>query len=192
MVGRSFPHVLFETLERHRIRYAIFAGSEVAYLTNSRVPTDLDILVHNDDIAKVAELFEGAELARQQSFPVRSSDGEQLVCVADTVIFRYGDFDIDVMANAFFQTADGKTYPTHLTKLAKANRMRRDGFWFANPIDTVIIKSFMRRDAEQNKFDQADAEALQAAGLLDGHYLEKRLHEVGRHSPSVAFLAPIS
>jgi hypothetical protein len=190
MVDRSFPHALFETLEKNRIRYGIFAGSEVAYLTANRAPTDLDIIVHNDDFEKVVSLFEGAIVTRQSNTPVATSDGERLECIADTVTFQYGDFAIDIMANAFFRTADSKEYPTQLTKLALSHRIKRDGLWFANPVDTVVIKSFMRRGAEQNKFDQPDAQALLEADLLDGHYLEKRLREVGQHTPSMSFLAP--
>lgn len=189
MVDRSFPYVLFETLEKNHIRYGIFAGSEVAYLTENRTPTDLDIIVHNDDFEKTVSLFEGAAVTRQSSTPVVAADGERLECIADTITFQYGDFAIDIMAKASFRTADGKEYPTHLTKLALSQRIKRDGLWFANPIDTIIIKSFMRRGAEQNKFDQSDARALHEADLLDGHYLEKRLREVGQHTPSMSFLA---
>lgn len=190
MVDRSFPHALFETLEKNHIRYGIFAGSAVAYLTANRTPTDLDIIVHNDDFEKAVSLFEGAVVTRQSSTPVATSDGERLECLADTITFQYGDFAIDIMTKASFRTADGKEYPTHLTKLALSQRIKRDGLWFANPVDTVVIKSFMRRGAEQNKFDQLDAQALYEADLLDGHYLEKRLHEVGYHTPSMSFLAP--
>lgn len=190
MVDRSFPHALFETLEKNHIRYGIFSGSQVAYLTANRTSTDIDIIVHNDDFDKVAELLEGAIVTRQSSATVVASDGEQITCVADKVALRYGDYDIDIIANAYFRTANGTEYPTYLTKLALSQRIKRDGLWFANPIDTVIIKSFMRRGAEQNKFDQSDAQALHEADLLDGHYLEKRLREVGQHTPSMSFLAP--
>lgn len=189
MVDRSFPDTLFETLEKNHIRYGIFAGSEVAYLTANRIPADLDIIIHNDDFEKAVNLFEGAVMARQSSTPVVAADGEQLECIADTTTFQYGDFAIDIMAKASFRTADGKEYPIHLTKLALSQRIKSDGLWFANPIDTVIIKSFMRRGVEQNKFDQPDTQALHEADLLDGHYLEKRLREVGQHTPSMSFLA---
>jgi hypothetical protein len=188
MTDRPLPRALFETLEKHAIRYGVFAGSEVAYLTGNRTPTDLDVLVHNDDLEKVAGLFDGAVLSRQQSFPVTASDGEQLTCTADTVTFRYGDFDVDMMANAAFVTTSGVVYPTQLTALVKAHRIRRDDIWLVDPTDTAVIKSFMRRGPEQNKFDQADVEVLRAQGLIDTRYLEKRLKEVGEHAPSVAFL----
>lgn len=188
MTDRPLPRALFETLEKNAIRYGVFAGSEVAYLTGNRTPTDLDVLVHNDDLEKVAELFDAAVLSRQQSFPVTAGDGEQLTCIADTVTFRYGDFDVDMMANAAFVTADGAMYPTQLTVFAMAHRIRRDNVWLADPADTAVIKSFMRRGPEQNKFDQADVEVLRTQGLIDSRYLEQRLKEVGKHTPSVAFL----
>lgn len=190
MTERSFPVTLFETLERAGIRYGVFAGSAVSYFVSNRTSTDLDILVHNDDLERVTVLFENVTLSRQQSFPVTTRDGEKLECIADTAIFRYGDFDIDMMANASFKVHDGRSFPTHLTDLALRRRMRSHGVWFANPGDTVLIKSFMRRGEEQNKFDSADTEALYKAGLLDDDYLTKRLREIGQYEPSLAFLAP--
>lgn len=190
MVDRPLPRRLFEILDREHIRYGVFAGSSVAYFTRNRTPTDLDILLHNDDVDKVATLFDGATVARQEAFPVMTTEGERLDCVADTVTFRFEDFDIDMMANAAFRPAAGKTYPTHLTELALAHRLRKDDIWFASPVDTAIIKSFMRRGAEQNKFDAADVRSLFDHQLLDPLYMTNRLHEVGEYGPSTAFLMP--
>lgn len=53
-------------LEKNNITYAIFAGSEVWLIANSRKPTDLDILVSNDDLPKVAELL-GQEVKTKSS-----------------------------------------------------------------------------------------------------------------------------
>jgi hypothetical protein len=190
MVDRSLPRQLFEILDREHIRYGVFAGSAVAYFAHNRTPTDVDILLHNDDIEKVATLFDGAKLSRQEIFPVTSTDGERLDCVADTVTFRFDNFDVDMMANAAFKTVSGKLYPTHLTELALANRLRKDDIWFASPVDTAVIKSFMRRGAEQNKFDAADVRALFDHQLLDPLYMTNRLREVGEYGPSVGFLMP--
>lgn len=182
---------LFKKMNQASVRWAIFAGSEASLLTGNRVPTDLDIIVHNDDFEALATLLPQAERADEWSFPVVASDGEQLNCIASTLTTTIDDSDLDVMSRAKFETREG-TFPIHFTDLAVSQSLKFEvegvTIFLANAFDTIIIKAFMRRGPEQNKFDLPDAQALVQATPLDQKYVEARSAEVGLSSGAKLFL----
>jgi hypothetical protein len=47
-------------LEETSIRYGLYAGSHMAVLTNNRSPTDVDFLVHDDDIDELKKALPSA------------------------------------------------------------------------------------------------------------------------------------
>ena len=185
------PEKLFSTLTAANVRYAVFGGSQVALVTHNRTPTDIDIIVHNDDFQKASSLFSDSTTEHTAHFPVQTKDGETLTCIADTITFCYEDYAIDIMANCRFQVADGKTFPVFLTDLAMAHRSESHGVWLMNSVDTLLIKSFMRRGSDQGKFDYEDGKALYVTDEIDGEYMNARLSEVGHYQPSLTFLKAV-
>ena len=185
---------IFQILNDKKIRYGIFAGCEVALLTKNRQPTDIDIIVHNDDFSKLADLFPTSVVNIKHDWPITTSDGKKLICRADNIEFQVGGQDFDIMSNAVF-IDDGNEYPTYLTDLAVTNRLEDkiddQLVYFANPVDTIIIKSFMRRGAEQNKFDATDCRALVELLPINRNYLLERLAETGSNNESLLFLKRI-
>jgi len=182
---------LFGQLNKARVRWAIFAGSEVTLLTGNRASTDLDIIVHNDDFEKLVQLLPHAECVLGKSTPVTAGDGEKLKSIADNLTFVLDGTDVDIMSRAWFETKDGK-FPTYLTELACEQRLTfsvaATTVYLAHPFDTILIKAFMRRGPEQNKHDQADAEALCSQQRIERSYVAQRLAETGLNAGAEQFL----
>jgi len=55
-------HEVLTKLNANNIRYGLYAGVHVAILTDNRIPTDIDLLVYDDDIAKLKTLFPNAKV----------------------------------------------------------------------------------------------------------------------------------
>ena len=173
---------LFNRMNHAQIRWAIFAGSEVALLTANRTPTDLDIIVHNDDFEKLAAILPAAKRLDDAPFLVVASDSEQLKNIASTLTLTLDDTEIDIMSRSRFETNEG-TFPIYLTDLTCQYRLQFEVgttmVFLANSFDTILIKAFMRRGEEQGKFDETDVQALSAAIDINKGYMTKRIAETG-------------
>lgn len=183
-----------DELNELTIRYAIFAGSEVALLTQNRTPTDVDIIVHNDDFDKLIDIFSDAKINRNGIWRITSSDKQQIICKAKNLEISIDNISIDIMSECNYEFY-GKIISTHLTDLACNNRIKfylgGQQIWLANPIDTIIIKSLMRRGSEQNKFDLIDCQELVKKCDINKDYLEKRLGEVNLDQQAIDFLKQV-
>ncbi|HEX6462170.1 MAG TPA: hypothetical protein VFZ58_02750 [Candidatus Saccharimonadales bacterium] len=186
---------LLQRMNETQIRWAIFAGSEVAFLTANRTPTDLDIIVHNDDFEKLAVLLPEAKRGSNKAFLVVASDGERLEDIASTLTLTLDSVDIDIMSHSRFKTSEG-IFPTYLTDVACQRRLifeiAATTVYLAHPFDTILIKAFMRRGQEQGKFDAADAQALTAAVKIEPAYVRARIAETGLNSGARAFLQKLA
>lgn len=150
------------------VTYAIFAGSEVWLLTNSRVPTDLDILVRDEDLQKVADAF-GQEVKTKQKSGVSADyiliDNVELV---SNIIIEKGNRTIHISLDeqvtehlATLELGDGQTLP------------------LLAPEDTLIIKALLRRGESEGKFDLEDINAVKSLVELDEGYLRLRSSTLG-------------
>ncbi len=190
LLAKSALKELFKRMNDAKIRWAIFAGSEVALLTANRTPTDFDIIVHNDDFEKLAAILPAAKRLDGASFLVVASDGEQFENIASTLTLTLDNTEIDIMSRSRFETNEG-TFPIYLTDLACQHRLQFEVgtmVFLANPFDTILIKAFMRRGEEQRKFDETDAQALCAAIDIEKAYTTKRIAETGLSAGARQFL----
>lgn len=62
----TLPPVL-EKLKETPIRYGLYAGSHVALLTGNRIPTDVDFLVHDEDLDLLRQVFPDIEAKEDES-----------------------------------------------------------------------------------------------------------------------------
>jgi hypothetical protein len=182
---------LFRQLNDAHVRWAIYAGCATALLTGNRTPTDIDIIVHDDDFDAAVSLLSGVSRYDNQEETVTTSEGEQIGFIASGVVEKIGGTDIDLMAKASFELA-GTKFPIRLTDLAAQARsvyqIEDTAVYVAHPFDTILIKAFMRRGPEQSKFDLSDAQALCRVVKIDGSYKQLRLQEVGQTDQVMYFL----
>lgn len=160
----SLPYALAK-LASANIRYGLYAGAHVAVLTNNRIPTDIDLLVHDDDLPKLRELFPFA----------KSKD------VSNGVFLYIGENDDIEFMGAAHVLKDQHVYPFNLTDEAagKLSTHVIDGLKvnLVDPVDSILLKSILQRGAEQNKHDIDDIKAVVEAIEIDTTYLRKRLEE---------------
>jgi hypothetical protein len=148
------------------IRYGLYAGSHVAVLVNNREPTDVDLIVHDDDLPALRALFPFA----------RTKD------LGRAVYLYIGECDaIEFMGRADI-LRNGKAYPFRLTDLA-AEHVRtytagRSKIKLVDPVDTLLLKALLRRGQDQGKHDLEDLEAVLNSMRIDQAYLTARLCEV--------------
>jgi predicted nucleotidyltransferase len=168
---------LLPKLSHANIRYGLYAGAHVAVLTNNRVPTDVDLLVHDEDLLKLSELFPFA----------KTKD------LGDGVFLYIGEEDIVEFMGSADVVKDGRTYPFRLTDEAAAKLVKYDvnglEVKMVDPVDSILLKSLLQRGADQGKHDIEDIEAVLKTVEIDTPYLRKRLEEVnGLELASPVFL----
>jgi hypothetical protein len=156
---------VLDCLEEANIRYGLYAGSHVAVLTNNRPPTDVDFLVHDDDIDKLMDIF-----------PLATS-GE-----SGSASFLYVDDDhlIEFMGRANVPK-ENVIYPFRLTDLAVRHLVtytaKLGTIKIVNPVDTLLLKAILQRGESQGKHDLEDMQAVLARVAIDEEYLRARMKE---------------
>ena len=175
-------------------RWTICSGTQVALLTSQRLTADVDIMVHDDDFELVASLLPTASRKDNQHFPITTTSGEELSCVASKLSDYIDGVEIDIVSHARFHTSEGDFY-TNLSEFAYDHRIERRiagmNIPLSNPFDTILIKAFMRRGHEQNKHDLADSKALSMHLQLDEDYIEERIKETNLSTGARLFLQEI-
>lgn len=48
---------IFQTLNNNHIKYGLYAGAFVSIITSNKTPTDIDILIADEDFEKLENLF---------------------------------------------------------------------------------------------------------------------------------------
>ena len=156
---------VLERLETADIRYGLYAGAHVAVLTNNRLPTDVDFLVHDDDIDELKKIFPSAQSNESKSA---------------TFVYVGDDNLIEFMGRANIRK-ENVIYPFRLTNLAVQHLVTfTDGLVaikVVNPVDTLLLKAILQRDESQGKHDLEDMQAALAQVAIDEKYLKARLKE---------------
>lgn len=181
----------FKQLNDTHVRWAIFAGAAVSLLTGNRTPTDVDLIVHDDDFEKVSRLTTDSERKVPLICDLPTGDGKTLHYRGDELAFKLDNTELEVMAHAT-NTVDDKVYNISFTDLAVENRLTvttpETIVYIANPFNTVAIKAIMQRGPQQNKFDLEDTKALIAKYKFSPSYAAERSKQVGLDGRAVNFL----
>lgn len=164
----SLKHVL-DSLKAGGVKYGIFAGACVSIITSNREPTDIDILVADEDFGKLKTLFKGTVKTINEG----NSHGK--------FYFIDENSKLEFVSKLNF-VIKGKTHPIRLTPLAWKNILRYDvdgtGVILLNPVDTLLEKAISPRGAEVGKHDSEDIAALMKDAPIDVEYLQKRVIEM--------------
>ncbi len=156
-------------LNKNNIKYGIFAGACVSLLTSNRQPTDIDILVADEDMQKLSAIFKG-KLVKKRTDRVMSE------------LFYLDDESILEFVTKLDFIVDGKSFPIRVTKLAWENalhfKVQGVDVILLNPVDTLLEKAIDPREKEVGKHDLDDIEALAKNVDLNKVYLKKRVKEM--------------
>lgn len=181
----------FKRLNDNNVRWAIFAGTSVSLLTGNRTPTDVDIIVHDDDFETIMNLTSKAECKLPLECDLPTGDNKTLHYRGNELWFSLDDTELEVMAQAR-KTVDGHVYDISFTDLAVANRMAvtvlETVVYIANPFDTVAIKAIMQRGPQQKKFDFEDTKALVAKHDFAPGYVANRAKQMNLDERAFDFL----
>jgi hypothetical protein len=176
-------------LERAKVTWAVFAGAAAAVYGSQRPLTDVDILVPLGEGTRVASLFPGAEVTRQEDGRVRSvklPTGSTRLPAVD-IVAGLTMFEGDV------------AYTVDLDDEMAARRTRHEIAGIEMPVipaeDNLLLKAIWGRGAEQGKHDWEDVRAMLAHiavshGAVDWAYLRWRAgtcgETLGQPAPGVS------
>jgi hypothetical protein len=181
----------FKQLNDNGVRWAIFAGTSVSLLTGNRTPTDVDIIVHDDDFETTMNLTLNAERKLPLECDLPTGDGKTLHYRGNELAFKLDGTELEVMANAR-KTVAGHIYDISFTDLAVKNRITitlpQVTIYTANPFDTIAIKAIMQRGVEQNKFDFEDTKALIAVCDISASYIKERTKQIDLDERALNFM----
>lgn len=156
-----------EILNKNHIKYGIYSGSYAYIVSANRVPTDVDVLVADEDIPKVRKLFSASRYI------------DEKYCL---YLYPYEDKRIEIISRSVVKIGDAM-YRFKLTELAwqHTREIAEENFRvrLCNPVDTILLKAVLQRGANQGKFDFSDIEAILAKEDIDIGYLAERVREVG-------------
>jgi len=160
---------VFTVLKENNIKYGIFAGACVYLLASGREPTDVDILVADEDFGKLSGLFKGR---------VEKRKGEK---INSELFYLDEDQNLEFVSRLDF-IESGEIFPIRLTPLAWDNTYiyQVDGIevLLLNPVDTILEKAISPRGEEVGKHDLEDIEVLVKMVDIDKAYLKKRVDEM--------------
>lgn len=160
---------VLKILKKNEIKYGIFAGTCVYILASSREPTDVDILVADEDFNKLSGLFHGKVENKRE----KDANGN--------FFYLDEDRDLEFVARLDFIKNDG-VYPIRLTHLAWENvykfRVDETEVVLLNPVDTILEKAIAPRGKEVGKHDLEDIEILVRTLDINKSYLLKRAIEM--------------
>lgn len=157
---------VIQVLNDNHIKYGIYAGSYVYIVTSKRTPTDVDILIADEDFEKLENLFPNSLIKK----------------MPDAIfLYPYKDKEIELMANANIDI-ETSHYKFRLTDLAWKNTLILNinglGVRLCNPVDTILLKAILQRGVGEDKHDLEDIDDLVKKVRIEKTYLKKRLDQV--------------
>jgi hypothetical protein len=153
-------------LERAGVAWAVFAGAAAAAYGSGRPLTDVDVLVPLAAGTRVASLFPGAEVVRQEDGRVRSIKLPDVDIIAGLTMYEgdvaYGvDLDDEMAARRTYHEIAGVRMPVIPAE------------------DNILLKAMWGRGPEQGKHDWEDVRAMLAQVEVDWAYLRWRAETCG-------------
>ena len=166
-MGQSLPlEEVARRLERAGVVWAVFAGAAAAAYGAERPLTDVDILVPLGEGTRVASLFPGAAVKRQEDGRVRSVKLPEVDIIVGLTMFE-GE----------------KAYDVDLDDEMAARRTLHEIAGIQMPVipaeDNILLKALWGRGAEQGKHDWEDVRAMLAHVEVDWAYLRWRAGTCG-------------
>lgn len=165
---------VFDKLNKNNVRYGLYAGSYVSLFTSNRIPTDIDIMVADEDLKETESLFKVDRI-------LQGKEVTKEITTDGISFYLYGDL-VEFVARLSI-IVNKKVYAVRLTSLVWKNISYIDvnnlKVNILPPEDTIIIKAILRRGREYKKHDLEDIDALAKVIRIDKDYMSKRLHEVG-------------
>ena len=157
---------VLQTLNDNDIKYGLYAGAYVSIITSNRTPTDVDILIADEDFEKLENLFPGSLIEKM-------SDAR--------FFYPYKDKKIEFMANADINI-DTSHYKFRLTDLVWKNTSILNGDQYkvrlCNSIDTILLKAMLQRGINEGKHDLEDIDDMIGKIRINTVYLKKRLNQI--------------
>lgn len=151
-------------LNENRIKYGLFAGAYVSLATSNRIPTDVDLLIADDEREKILQLFSVNPVEREHGVFIYPSGKESIE-----------------LSLSLSPKSGSKTYSFRLTPLAwKRTILKKTGVVdvrFCDPADTILLKAILQRGKEEGKHDLRDIKDLLKVVDIDKEYLRKRMLE---------------
>lgn len=157
---------ILQALNNNHIKYGLYAGAYVSIITSNRTPTDVDILIADEDFEKLKKLFPNSLIKKMPD-----------------AIFLYPNKDqtIEFMANADIDIGTSH-YKFRLTDLAWENTsiLNENGcaVRLCNPVDTILLKAILQRGLSEDKHDLGDIDDLIKKVRINKFYLKKRLNQI--------------
>lgn len=162
----SYLKEVIQKLKANGIRYGMYSGSVVAITTSYRISSDVDLLVRDEDILKLRELFpfaNTADIGLGKFLYIGANKEIEFSTMADIKVGKY-------------------VYPFRLTDLAWKNTLKlivdHEEYNILNPVDTILLKAMLQRGKNQGKHDLEDIAQMVAAVDIDKNYLRRRLVEI--------------
>lgn len=160
-------HDVLQVLNNNHIKYGLYAGAYVSIVTSNRTPTDVDVLIADEDFNRLDGLF-------SESLVKNMPDARLFYPYKDEAIEMMSDQDIDIKKSH---------YQFRLTDLAWGNtsilNYTGGSVILCNPADTILLKAILQRGADENKHDLEDIEDLIKKIQVDKTYLTERLRQIG-------------
>jgi hypothetical protein len=160
-------------LERAGVVWAVFAGAAASVYGAKRPLTDVDILVPLGEGTRVATLFPGAAVERQEDGRVRS------IKLPTDGIYPPA---VDLIAGLTMFEGEA-SYTVDLDDEMAARRTRHEIAGIEMPVipaeDNLLLKAVWGRGPEQGKHDWEDVAAMLAHVEVDWTYLRWRAGQCG-------------
>lgn len=164
------------------LRWAIFAGAAAYIYGSDRMVTDIDILIHNDDLLKASQLLQE---------PIKNK-----ISIIDKVkmeasIISIGQ--IEIVANIKMQIND-KVCSFFMDDEMIARIHWREFLGIKVPVisieDNIVFKAILQRGIEMGKHDVDDIRNMIKKNVIDVDYLLKRVKKMGVEDRVIPFLKP--
>ena len=156
-----------DLLDGAGIRWAVAAGAAVYIYTGSRPPTDLDLMVRPEDLARAGECLGVAPVAAVGPWGEVTKVARDPVEIVGRLVVRL----------------DGRSFPYEMDQemLGRARRSVFEGVEVPvlAPEDVIALKAVLQRGPDQGKHDLEDIDALAAMVAVDVGYLRLRLERMG-------------
>ena len=152
------------------IKWGLWAGVGAFFYGSNREPTDIDIMVRNSDMQRLANCLD--EFMVMQPKVV-----EKDMFIVSLAKFKINDYEVETCSDMTI-TLEGKKYTFKCDELL-IRKMRKIDIGDINvpvtsPEDIIVVKAICQRGKEKGKYDVEDVSNILKNQEVDWNYLRKR------------------